>query len=196
MNHTQKTILDVGCGERKKNIPNAVIVGVDKFDFPGVDVVHDLNRFPFPFPDNEFDEIICDDVLEHLDDIIAVMEELWRIGKPGGILKISTPHFSSDNYFTDPTHKHPFSSRSFDFFDSAYADKVHQFYTPARFHIRKKLIGFSEIVASGKKHYLNPYKLLGIQWLVNKFPRVYEKFFAFILPATELYFELQIVKKR
>jgi len=195
-NQKQKIILDLGCGERKKHIPGATVIGIDKFKLSGVDIVHDLNNFPYLFSENEFDEIICDDVLEHLDDVVKVMEELWRIGKPGGVIKISVPHFSSDNYFTDLTHKHPFSSRSFDFFDPAYAGKVHQFYSLVKFRIRKKIISFGEVLRSGRKHFPNLHKIFGIQWLVNKFPRVYEKFFAFIFPATELYFELVILKEK
>lgn len=196
MDQKQKKILDLGCGDRKKHIPNAIVIGIDKFKLPGVDIVHDLNKFPYPFSDNEFDEIICDDVLEHLEDLIKVMEELWRITKPRGVIKISVPHFSSDNYFTDITHKHPFSSRSFDFFDPRYSERMHPFYTHAKFRVIKKIIGFSEILPSGRKHPPNLYKLLGIQWLANKFPRIYEKFFAFILPATELYFELEVIKEK
>ena len=190
-----KKILDFGCGNRKKEIPEAIVIGLDQFKLPGVDVIHNLNKFPYPFNNNEFDEIICDDVLEHLDDVIKVMEELWRITKKSGIIKISVPHFSSDNYYTDITHKHPFSSRSFDFFDPNYTGKIHQFYTGARFRIIKKIIGFSEILPSGRKHPPNFIKIIGLQWLINRLPRFYEKFFAFILPATELYFELRVIKE-
>jgi len=194
INQKQKKILDLGCGDRKKNMLGAQVIGIDKISLPGVDVVHDLNQPSYPFSNDYFDEIIADDVIEHLDDVIKIMEELWRIAKHGALIKISVPHFSSDNYFTDITHKHPFSSRSFDFFDPVYIGRVHQFYTFAKFRIIKKIIGFSEILPSGKKHSQNLHKILGIQWLVNKFPRIYEKFFAFILPATELYFELKVIK--
>lgn len=186
--------LDVGCGERKKNIPGAEVVGIDSAALPSVDVVHDLEKFPWPFSDDEFDLVICDDVLEHLGDTVKVMEEIHRITKGGGFVKVAVPHFASDNFYTDVTHKRPFSSRSFDFFDP---DKkgVHKYYSKARFRIKKKVIGFSEVMPSGRRHPPNVHKLLGIQHLVNRFPRIYEKFFAFMLPATELYFELEVLKK-
>lgn len=190
----QKRILDLGCGERKKDVSGAIVVGIDKMSLPGVDVVHNLNQFPYPFSDDYFDEVIADDVIEHLDNVVKVMEELWRIAKHGALIRISVPHFSSDNYFTDITHKHPFSSRSFDFFDPINTKKTHRFYTITKFHIKKKIIGFSEILPSGRKHFPNLHRLLGIQYLVNKLPRIYEKFFAFVLPATELYFELEVIK--
>jgi len=186
-------VLDVGCGERKKKIENAAVIGVDLSAGPGVDVVADLNCFPWPFKDNEFDQVICDDVLEHLEKTINVVEELHRITKNGGVIKISVPHYTSDNYYTDITHTRPFSSRSFDFFDPKIAG-VHHYYSKARFRIRKKVIGFSEVMPSGRKHPPNIHRLLGIQAIVNGFPRIYEKFFAFIVPATELYFELEVLK--
>ncbi|MBU0620042.1 MAG: glycosyltransferase [Patescibacteria group bacterium] len=194
INSKHKKILDLGCGDRKKHVLGAQIIGIDKISLPGVDVIHNLNQFPYPFSDNYFDEIIADDVIEHLDDVIKIMEELWRIAKPEALIKISVPHFSSDNYFTDISHKHPFSSRSFNFFDKVFNKKIHNFYTSAKFSIIKKIIGFSEILPSGRKHFLNIHQFLGIQLIVNKFPRIYEKFFAFIIPATELYFELKVVK--
>jgi ubiquinone/menaquinone biosynthesis C-methylase UbiE len=186
-------VLDVGCGERKKIIGDAQVIGLDRVNLPGVDVVHDLNRFPWPFKDNEFDLVICDDVIEHLDDTIRVMAEIHRITKNHGIIKISVPHFTSDNYHTDITHKRAFTSRSFDFFDPDRSE-VHQYYSRARFRIRKKVIGFSEVMPSGRKHPPNIHKFLGIQYLVNRFPRIYEKFFAYVMPATELYFELEVLK--
>ena len=64
--------LELGCGRNKH--PDAV--GIDRIRLPGVDVVHDLNRFPYPFPENTFSTVYATHVIEHLDSIIAVMEEL------------------------------------------------------------------------------------------------------------------------
>jgi hypothetical protein len=43
----------------------------------GIDVVHDLNTFPYPFRDNEFDEILAYSILEHVDDLVKTMDELY-----------------------------------------------------------------------------------------------------------------------
>ncbi|RLA63500.1 MAG: hypothetical protein DRQ88_12320 [Epsilonproteobacteria bacterium] len=186
-------VLDVGCGERKKELGEIDVVGVDLLPLKGVDVVCDLSVFPWSFDDDAFDLVICDDVLEHFEDVVGVMEEIHRITRNGGLVLVSVPHFTSDNYYTDITHRRPFTSRSFDFFDSRKSG-VHRYYTDACFHVRKKVIGFSEILPSGNKHFPNIHKVVGIQYLVNKFQRIYEKFFAYILPATELYFELVVDK--
>jgi predicted SAM-dependent methyltransferase len=54
------------------------------------DVVHDLNQLPYPFEDNQFDEIHACHVLEHCGRqgdwrfFFKQCEEFWRITKPGG----------------------------------------------------------------------------------------------------------------
>jgi len=81
--------LDIGCGKRKKE----GFIGLDLLDFPGVDVHHDLNVFPYPFTDSEFDEIWADQVLEHLQDPLKAVEEIWRISKHSAIVHIGVPYF-------------------------------------------------------------------------------------------------------
>jgi SAM-dependent methyltransferase len=125
----EKVILNIGCG--KTRIPNSI--GVDRVkidDF--VDVVHDLNETPYPFPDGFADEIHMYHVLEHLTVPIKKMEELHRLLKPGGILYIRVPHFSSMGAFTDITHIRPFGFYSFDPFQKNHDQS---FYTNARFKI-------------------------------------------------------------
>lgn len=107
-------ILDVGCGMRKK----LGAVGIDINPRSDADVVHDLNVVPYPFVSNYFDEIWCDNVLEHLDNIIKVMSELYRIAKPSAKVTIIVPFFSHRQANTDPTHMHFFGLHSFDYFTS------------------------------------------------------------------------------
>ena len=103
--------LNVGCGtEILKGWIN-----LDCVSLPGVDVVHDLAILPLPFKEEEFDEIQCQDVLEHLD-YIPVLREIYRILKKSGKLKIRTTHFTSSISYTDPTHKRFFTFRTFEFF--------------------------------------------------------------------------------
>lgn len=94
--------LNLGCGEFKK----AGYLNVDYYSVSEPDVKHDLNEFPYPFPDDEFELIEADHLLEHLDNPFRVMKELYRISKPGGLIIIKTPHFSRG--FTQPQHKRGF----------------------------------------------------------------------------------------
>ena len=74
-------VLDIGCGNKKR--PGSI--GLDINPSTSADVVHDLNVFPYPFADSSFDEIHADNVIEHLDDVIAVMEEIHRLARPGAL---------------------------------------------------------------------------------------------------------------
>src|SRR5207253_1870793 len=70
-----KKILDVGCGWNK--MPGAI--GIDANPKTHADVIHNLGDVPYPFADDEFDEIICRHVIEHVPDVIAFVGELHRI---------------------------------------------------------------------------------------------------------------------
>ncbi|NUM79926.1 methyltransferase domain-containing protein, partial [bacterium] len=70
--------LNLGCGT--DIIPGFINLDIVKLD--GVDVVHDLSKYPYPFEENTFDEIVAIDVIEHLPSTVQVIEELYRISSP------------------------------------------------------------------------------------------------------------------
>ena len=90
-------------------------VNLDIAPLAGVDVVHDLSELPLPFEDGSFEEVLCKDVLEHLD-YVPVLRELHRILRPGGRLVVEAPHFSSPAVYIDPTHRTAFSVETLGFF--------------------------------------------------------------------------------
>jgi len=170
-------ILDIGCGKRK--VSGAI--GVDIHPDSQADVIHDLDQFPYPFPENEFDLIYCIDVLEHLKDIIKTMEEIHRLGKKGAQVFIRVPHFTSTHAYGDPTHRHVFNTESFDYFCGGF--QQYGFYTAATF---KKI--------KGRLNFWKLHRLNGISLLANRFPLYYEKLFAFIFPAMNIEFQLEVIK--
>lgn len=97
--------LNLGCGTDIKE----GYINVDIIKRGGVDVVYDLNKSPYPFESDYFDEIYASHFFEHLSDVLKVMEELYRILKPGGIIIAKVPYYSSSGAFQDPTHKHFFA---------------------------------------------------------------------------------------
>lgn len=103
--------LNLGCGT------NILLgwVNLDISALPGVEVVHDIEKLPLPFGNEEFAEILCQDVLEHVE-YIPVLRDLHRLMAPSGTLTIRVPHFTSQHNFIDPTHKKMFSIDTFDFF--------------------------------------------------------------------------------
>ncbi len=104
-------MLNVGCGSDIRK----GWINLDAVALAGVDVVHDIETVPLPFDDDQFDLILCKDIIEHVD-YIPVLRELHRILKTGGSLHIRVPHFTSWRNFEDPTHKKMFSIRTFDYF--------------------------------------------------------------------------------
>ncbi|MEK6861061.1 MAG: methyltransferase domain-containing protein, partial [Nanoarchaeota archaeon] len=81
--------LNLGCGAKiRKGYINCDIVKL-----PGGDVGHDLNKFPWPFHNNSFKEIICEHILEHLDNFNKVINEIWRISKPNARIKVHAPYY-------------------------------------------------------------------------------------------------------
>ena len=174
--------MQLGCGMTK----HKRAIGVDINPKSAADVIHDLNVFPYPFPNNFFDGILAENILEHLDDVVKVMEELHRIAKPNAIITITTGHFSSVDSFTDPTHKHFFTSRSFDYFVPG-SDLFKYGYSPALFKKR--------LVRVGSSSYTNIFLHLLMKF-INKHLIWYEKRFAFIFPAGAIMYQLEAVKAK
>ncbi|HBA36415.1 TPA: hypothetical protein DCZ15_00910 [Candidatus Falkowbacteria bacterium] len=96
-------------------------VNVDNNALEKADVVHDLNRYPYPFQNNEFDEILASHVIEHLGDPLDFLQELWRIAKPGAQITIKCPHFSCN--WLHPRHKSAISINLFTFLDHNNSEK-------------------------------------------------------------------------
>ncbi len=167
--------LDIGCGQAKT--PGAV--GIDILPAPGVDIVHDLNALPWPVEANRFETIICSHVIEHLHDIVRVMNEIHRVGKPGARVKIITPHFSNLNSWEDPTHTRHLARRSFNFFDP---QNKHA-YTTARLKTLRVELTFGGGV----------WDLMG-RTFYRCAPDLWEKQFSFIWRARNLIVELEVVK--
>ncbi len=170
--------LNLGCG--LKHVQEAVNLDITPETHP--DVVHDLNQIPWPFPGDHFREVLAYDVIEHLEDFIAVMEEIHRICRDKAIVRITVPHFSCANAYTDPTHR-----RIFGYFSMDYVTGENEigFYTRARF---KRL---------SSRMMFYPSLLNKLVWrLANRYPSVYERRWAWIFPAWYLSFELEVQKEK
>ncbi|PYQ55301.1 MAG: hypothetical protein DMF78_02450 [Acidobacteria bacterium] len=84
----QPAVLDLGCGAHKTE----GAFGIDSVSLPGVDLVHDLEARPYPLPDDCADQVVLNHVVEHFAETLPLMEEVWRIARPGGRVLIRTPH--------------------------------------------------------------------------------------------------------
>lgn len=182
MKGTSKRRLNVACGTDTRE----GYVNLDCANLPGVDVVHDLKVLPLPFESNQFDEILCKDVLEHLE-YIDILRDLHRILKPDGLLVVCVPHFTSRDNFADPTHRRRFSIKTFEFFikDSKfgrgyYFDFAFSRIDSIRLHFRKGLLVYNyviEALVNCHPQFMNLYEMTGL---------------CYLFPATDL--QVEIVK--
>lgn len=181
-----RKVLDVGCGWNKT--PGAI--GIDANPKTHADVIHDLGVTPYPFPADEFDEIVCRHVAEHVPDVMCFIAELHRITKPGGRITITTPHYSNPDWPTDPTHRNHFNSYSFNCFIED--RQLFPFYTDVRLKPVRTYVSLA-----------NLWRGIGLEFLVNldqrwpalRFTRKFWEFYlSTLMRGKELQFEFLAIK--
>jgi len=171
-------ILSLGCGRRKAE---SDVVRVDISAEMNPDRVWDLDQVPWPFADSEFDTVECFDVIEHVESVVRCLEEVHRVLRPGGRLRLTTPHFSCANSYIDPTHRHHLAHASFDYFCEGHPLN---YYGKARFAIALRRIEFT----GGR------WNRLVMRRISNRWPSWYEHRWAWIFPAWFLEVEMVAVK--
>ena len=142
------------------------------------DIIHNLDKFPYPFKNNEFDLVYCSHVLEHVDDFFRTLKELSRILKKEGILHLKVPHFSNGNGYSDLSHKRFFGWFTFNHLTEGYYNEN------IGFKIAKKRFNFL-----AEKH-----KILNamFSWIFNITPKqFYERFLCWIIPVGEIEINLK-----
>ena len=135
-------MLDIGCGQSKE--PN--FVGMDKRALSDVELVHDLENFPYPLEDEVCLLIKGSHIVEHLKPwlMLDFMNELWRIMKKDGQLLLSHPYGVNSSYVQDPTHCNPCNEVTWLYFQVDHP--LHSIYTPKPWAIEK---GFPVWQATG-----------------------------------------------
>jgi SAM-dependent methyltransferase len=127
--------LDLGCGSTPRNpYGRSMLFGVD-LSVPsglpaGVTVsCANLALEPIPFPESHFDSVSAYDFLEHMPRVLALpdgkttrlpfvelMNEIWRVLAPGGLLYALTPAYPHPSAFQDPTHVNVLTVDSHEYF--------------------------------------------------------------------------------
>lgn len=185
-------ILHLGCGRAK----HRRALGIDTSPSSKADLLWNLDQRPWPLPDDAFERVYAINVLEHLDDVVATMEEIHRVSRPGAEVRIMVPFPSGHHAWTDPTHKRAFMSRSFQYFTSAFADR-HFAYSDARFELLEATYD-RQGAWDDDEGFLWVYRpkwydrlFLG---LANRYKDLYERRFLYWYPVRNIYYRLQVSK--
>lgn len=172
-------ILDVGCGTNKQE-PGAI--GLDREKGSSADIRCELGHFPWPIRSDSADKIYLSHFLEHQRDILGAMREVHRVAKPGTEVVVVTPHYSSPDSYTDPTHFFHLGLHSFDYFAR---DAFENFtYGAGGFEILERRLTF------GGNLLLDNFGRLA----AALFPEFYEKHLAWIFPARNIFCRLRVIK--
>src|SRR5262249_12847920 len=121
--------IDLGCGFRKNGN-----LGIDvTAEGTQADLICRLGFEPIPLDDDVADMIFCRDFLEPIRKayyserdqrlrypVIELMNEIWRVLKPGGIFTSLTPCYPTVEVHQDPTHLSVWTLQSMAYFCGKY----------------------------------------------------------------------------
>jgi SAM-dependent methyltransferase len=167
--------LNLGCGGKRID----GYIGVDRYPTPAVDVIGDVTE-RLPFDNSSVDEILLDNVIEHVVDIPRLMREMHRICRNDALLVIHTPHFTSLSSWRDPTHVHHLSYYSFDHFTREQV--AHYTSRGDRFELVERHLSFGGVMG-------NIGRLI---FMIS--PQAYEKNWCFMFRASTLTVKMRVIK--
>jgi SAM-dependent methyltransferase len=101
-------VLDVGCGDAALSGLVATRTGakIDGIDTSALSIElaqREFSRrklvgrftvidgYTYPYTDGTFRAVICSDVIEHVQEPAGMLQEMWRVLAPGGVLAVTTP---------------------------------------------------------------------------------------------------------
>ena len=175
--------LNLGCGQ----FPLKGMLNIDHDPAAKADALADLGDLATyrQLPENHFDYIVMDHVLEHLDDIFGIMRELHRVLTPGGLLELRVPHFSRG--ITHPEHRHGFDVTFPAYMDPAYKGG----YIGVPFHLESMRLDYmirwdlkKTIVPDWQIALLKPLNAV-VTGLANAQPYVCSRFWCYLVGGFE-----------
>ena len=113
--------IDLACGTKVKE----GFIGVDSVLLDGVEIVHDLLTFPWPFEDGEVYEFNCEHFVEHIPiqlldgsyGLHKFMEEVYRCLMGRGTIRIVAPYYMSVGAWQDPCHARAITPVTFEYYN-------------------------------------------------------------------------------
>lgn len=164
---------------------------VDLLPIEGVAVVADLNKPLDLLPDESVSHIYSRHCLEHIENIMGLMQELHRVMTPDGVAEIIVPHFSNPYYYSDPTHASFFGLYTMYYFcdsEDQPSRKVPAFYTDIRFVVEEVRISL------GPRGWLRRLVFPKLGSRINRSLKMlewYERSLCWLFPASEIRYVLR-----
>lgn len=92
-------------GHRLQALPNIAYLSAD---YDSATAMEQMDITSIRYPDESFDVIICNHVLEHVSDDLRAMSEIRRVLRPGGWAMLQVPiDHDREETFEDPTITDP-----------------------------------------------------------------------------------------
>lgn len=108
---------DLGCGRAKQH----GFIGIDILPYEGVDIVCDLEQYPWPFPDECASTVMASHLVEQLDPrqhgLLRFMDEVWRITRPDGRFLAATWYPGTRPFYADPCFINAVNEVTWTYFD-------------------------------------------------------------------------------
>jgi ubiquinone/menaquinone biosynthesis C-methylase UbiE len=84
-----------------------------------------------------FNTVIASHILEHIEPwlMIEVMDEVWRVLKPGGRIMIAAPYGTNAFFIQDPTHCNALNEITWTYFDPEHPSNLYSIYNPKPWRI-------------------------------------------------------------
>jgi SAM-dependent methyltransferase len=108
--------INIGCGNDRKveTFKGNIFLNVDLEKYEAVDMIMDVEG-KWPFPNNYFEQVVANNIIEHVDDVLKIFSEIDRCLEIGGLINLEVPFIGSYNHGTDVTHKRGLTFQSFNF---------------------------------------------------------------------------------
>lgn len=186
-----KTIIELGCGPRKRD-PHAI--GIDSEDFDCVDIVGDAVEVLRAIPDAAVDRIQSSHFLEHVQDLSGIIAEVTRVLKQGGVMEAVVPHFSNPYFYSDPTHVHTFGLYTFSYLanETHFRRRVPAYVRHPALELRR-----ADLIFKSTRPFYGRYaikRVLGSLFNASRYMQeFYEENLCFMFPCYEVRFVLEKV---
>jgi SAM-dependent methyltransferase len=146
--------LDIVTGESKE----AGFISIGARDFPGADIIWDVEILPWPLPDESFTLASAAHIVHrinpHHGGFIRFMDEVWRVLKYEGQFRIATPFAGSTGYWSDPLSINGCTPQTWHYFDPLQPTGLYKIHKPKPWKVEQcywQADGLMEVLLSKRR---------------------------------------------